>query len=135
MSSWERIYTINDFHDCPRLGIADFNGKPHVYQSRFDPVEDDWSEEYYVAEISAELFGLVWEDWQIWLRWRAAFNASEAGIETHPALPSERARHEELRAAIGDRLSAPPRTSAVVKARFRNVTLDGACGEVQWLVE
>lgn len=35
-ASFERVYTVTDYHDGPRRGIADFNGKPHLFVSEFE---------------------------------------------------------------------------------------------------
>jgi hypothetical protein len=134
MERWERVYTINGYFDGPRLGVADFQGRPHIFQSRFDVVKDDWSDEYQLVEIDPDLLRLVLEDWQIWLRWQTAFKGGKIGIETHPALPAERARHDELQNEIGDRLERPAGVSKTARAVFRGFHLDGECGDVLWYV-
>jgi len=75
--AWERVYTINDFWDGARLGVADVWGYPHVYQSPFDPSLDDYSDFYLVAPIEQDLLNLVLEDWEIWKRWSSALIARE----------------------------------------------------------
>lgn len=30
---YERFYTVLDYYDGPRKGIADFQGKPHLYET------------------------------------------------------------------------------------------------------
>jgi hypothetical protein len=30
---FEKVYTVTDFYDGPRGGIANFRGHPHVYES------------------------------------------------------------------------------------------------------
>lgn len=47
--------------------------------------------------ISKETLALALEDWEIWLRWHAAFHSGETNQATHPALPEDRARAEELK--------------------------------------
>src|SRR5579862_6255838 len=130
--NWERVYTINSFHDIPRLGIADYQGRPHIYQSRFDEVRDGWSEDFYVKEIDTELFALILEDYEIFLRWRKACDDQKAAIDTHPALPSDRQRHEILATLIGDRLAADPKRSKIVRAKFRAISFDCVRTEVEW---
>jgi hypothetical protein len=39
---WEKVYTVTDFYDGPRLGVADYNGQPHLYESRWDDSEGRW---------------------------------------------------------------------------------------------
>lgn len=32
----EKVYTVDDYHDQPILGTADFQGSPHYYTRIFD---------------------------------------------------------------------------------------------------
>ena len=129
--SWERVYTISDYYDGPRSGVADFHGKPHIYRCQFDSSEDAYTDRFWLMEIDQELFALIMEDWRIWLRWSAAFKANETTLDTHPALPGERARHVELQHAIGGRANAQPDSSAIQRARFRGGA-DWNDIEVEW---
>src|SRR5271165_1788256 len=101
--AWERVHTINEFLDKPRLGVADVDGVRHVYQSPFDGALDDYAEYFLVAPIAPDLLDLVLEGWGIWIRWVQAFELGETSKATHPALPEERERHEEIKRLIGDR--------------------------------
>src|SRR5277367_2520052 len=103
--AWERVYTTNDYYDGPRLGVADVEGVPNIYQSPFDEARGDYAEYFLVAPITSDLLDLVQEDWAIWIRWERAFKRGETSTATHPALPPERERHEEIKRLIGDRLS------------------------------
>ena len=131
--TWERVYTINDYCDCPRLGVADFEGKPDIYKCRFDEVEGEWSDEFLLSAIAPDLLALVLEDWEIWLRWERAFHAGETTIKTHPTLPQDRVRHEALKGLIGNRLTDPLGEARKVKACFRNASSDATEPEVEWL--
>jgi hypothetical protein len=44
----------------------------------------------------AEAFQLALEAWAIWKRWDTAFYQKQVNLDKHPALPADRARHEEL---------------------------------------
>jgi hypothetical protein len=128
---WERVYTINEYYDGPRLGIAGFEGKPHIYESQWNDVEDDYTDRFWIREIDSQLLALVMEDWEIYRRWSGAYKRGETTVHGHPALPSERQRHEELSMLIGDRLKAREERSVTKCARFRGAGEDGL--EVQWL--
>jgi len=116
--AWDRVYTVNDYYDGPRLGIADVDGVPHIYESEFDHSSDEYGDAYFVSAIDEGLFALVLEDWEIWLRWDSAFKRGEVSVRSHPALPEDRERHETLRIAIGDRLRVDRAQSRYMKARF-----------------
>ena len=132
--SWDRILTINDYYDQPRLGVAEVNGVPHIYDREFDHNADEYSDTYFVSAITEELLALVLEDWEIWLRWHDAYKRHEVSLETHPALLDERERHDAIALAIGNRMQSNPAESKRLKAEFRNLRIDGAWtgAEVQW---
>jgi hypothetical protein len=126
--NWERVYTVNDFYDHPRLGVADFEGKPHIYEAEFSEIQDEYSGLYWLVEIQAELFALVMENWEIWLRWDSAYKQGIATLESHPALPADRQRHSELTQLIGDQLRARSENALVRQAEFRG-------GKVRWIAQ
>jgi hypothetical protein len=40
MVQFEIVHTIEEYYDGPRRGIANYNGKPHLYQSEWQDGED-----------------------------------------------------------------------------------------------
>jgi len=130
--AWERVYTVNNFWDRPRLGIADVSGRPHIFESLFDVLHDDYRDFYFVSPIDTELFVLALEDWEIWNRWCEAFDRGETSRETHPALPEDRSRHDEIVRLIGPRLKADPTKSKKLKDAFRNLRRGWSGVEVEW---
>jgi hypothetical protein len=93
--SWQKVHTVNDFGDCPRFGVAEFDGQPHVYESPFDECADDFSDEYQLSPIDSELFELILRDWAIWEKWLVAFNAGMATEDSHPCLPEDKSEHDK----------------------------------------
>lgn len=93
------------WYDGPREGIADFQGKPHLYESLWDEksLGGCWTDLFMLTPLDAETFELALEDWQIWCRWEAAFKAGNTTLETHPALPEDRHRHKELKTMLSER--------------------------------
>jgi hypothetical protein len=116
--AWDRVHTVNDYYDGPRLGIADVDGVPHIYELEFDDGSDEYNDRYFVSPIDESLLALVLEDWEIWLLWQSAFERGEVSIESHPALPEDRERHEALKIAIGDRFKVDRAQARYMKARF-----------------
>ena len=70
------------------------------------------------------------EDWEIWLRWERAFKQGETTQETHPVLPEDRQRHEELENILAKRLVVFPETSVQATAEF----VYGQPTKVKWRV-
>ena len=118
MADYEAVHTITDWYDGPRQGVADLHGEPHYYENHWYEGERDWSEIYLLQPLDPETFALAMEDWEIWLRWENAFKEGKTTHETHPALPEDRKRHEELEKLLSERLVAPPETSIKARADF-----------------
>jgi len=128
--AWEQVYTVNDFYDGPRLGVANLHGKPHIYQAEFSDGLDDYTGSFWLREIDQNLLTLVLEDWAIWLRWNKAYKQGSATIESHPALPDDQARHNEISLLIGDQLTAKAGSSIIKLGSFRGSVPNGL--EVTW---
>lgn len=125
---------MTDYYDGPRGGVADFEGRPHAYAALFNEEMGGYSEIFLLMPVEEDVFRLAMEDWAIWLRWEEAYHAGKASLDTHPALPEERARHEELKKLIGDRLTPTSSTSQKAKGEFRTgKDKDGGDSlEVRW---
>jgi hypothetical protein len=128
---WDRVHTVNDYYDGPRRGVADVDGVPHIYEAEFDHSSDEYGDTYFVSPIDKGLMALILEDWQIWLRWDSAFKRGEVSVESHPASPEDRERHEALKIAIGDRLQVDRAQAKYVRARFATSPHDGGT-RVEW---
>jgi hypothetical protein len=92
----ERVYTMTDYYDGPREGIADFEGQPHLYKSEWNDGEDLSTSTFKLSPVDPRLLALALEAWGIWRRWETAFHEGRTTRETHPALPEERSRSDEL---------------------------------------
>lgn len=114
----DRVLTINDYYDGPRLGIAELGGIPHIYEAEFDHSTDEYGDTYFLSPIDQQLLATVMEDWAIWCRWGEAHTRGEAESETHPTLPHERSRHEELKRLIDDRLKSDPSNRTRYRGSF-----------------
>ena len=134
MPKGERVYTIFNYYDGPREGIADFQGKPHFYKCQFNEADDNWTDRFWLMEIDQALFELAREEYEIFLRWRAEFDRGAVKLDSHPALLADRSRFAELKAAIGNRLDLVRERSITKRARF---TSDGTTHPTvaAWLVE
>lgn len=134
---YERVYTMTDYYDGPRRGIADFDGRPHLYTSHFEDMLDGYSDSFELQPIDDATLQLALESWAIWLRWDDAFHAGEVTLDTHPALPADRARHDELDPVLEATFAALPRGVVYATASFRPSEghTDGGRGrhmQVQW---
>ena len=92
-TGYEPVHTVTDYYDGPRKGIADFEGSPHFYEAESDYLPD---ESFRLSPVKPQLFALALESWRIWRRWETALHEGRATRETHPALPEDRVRYDEL---------------------------------------
>ena len=114
--------------------MADFNTAPHVYESTFGDVgdvPDDAIDVFRLSPIQNDAFQLALEDWAIWLRWQSARHRGETTNATHPALPIDRKRHDELQPLLERLLTIDPNNFITAHADFRNNEYQL---EVRWTV-
>lgn len=116
--SHEIVHTMTVYYDGPRGGIAEYHGKPHAYTSLWDEAADNWSDIFLLQPVDEETLHLAMEDWGIWCRWERAFHSGQTTKNTHPALPDERARHNELSAILSPRLQIDPKQAIRARGRF-----------------
>jgi hypothetical protein len=128
------VHTVTERYDGPVRGIAEFRGRPHYYERQFNAEADEWSEIYWLMPIDEETFRLAMEAWEIWKRWEAAFRDCRTTPATHPALPEDRARWDELSTVLKRRLVIEPDRAVVAHARFDWNTEGDAWGplRVHW---
>lgn len=124
LSEFEPVYTVNDYWDGPRNGVAAYCGTPHVYQSLFLIDEDEWdAERFRLGPIAPEDFALVLEDWAIWRRFESAYKKGDvkwSGNESEwAALPQELPRHRELADRVKAALRVNPLQALLAVGEFR----------------
>jgi hypothetical protein len=130
---FERVFTMTDYWDGPRGGIASFRGEAHAYSSLFDYSKDENDDLYELRPVDEETLRLALEDWEIWLRWDDAFAAGNAMIETHPALPHDRPRHEEIAPMLASRLAALQGQPIRARGVFRPAPGHEHAGGGRWM--
>src|SRR5215475_12954476 len=117
----ETVFTVTDYWDGPRVGVANFKEEPHYFQCIFDESADDWTSRFWLHPIDHATFQLVLEAWQIWERWRDAFHAHKVGDETHPCLPEDRERHGAISRVLEKQLSIDPISDRLAEGKFEIV--------------
>jgi len=114
----EKVLTVHDYWDGPKSGVANFNGRPHAYECVFDDRLDEWSWFYLLNPMDQGTLQLVMERWQIWLRWVEAHQTGQTTIGTHPALPADRPRWEELTRMLNSKLEVPASSDLAANGEF-----------------
>jgi len=117
---FEPVFTVREYHDWPRRGTANFRGTPHSFACIFDEQQDEYSNLYRLKPIDVNTLQLALEQWDIWLRWQAAFQRGEVGLESHPALPAERNRYEQLKRVLAPALEVPEDAALKAIGKFQS---------------
>ncbi|MDF1501724.1 hypothetical protein [Roseisolibacter sp. H3M3-2] len=122
---WERVYTVDEFYDTPRFGVADCGGAPHVYRSlALDAAAGDWHDgRFALSPIAPEFATLAAEAGAIEERFSIAYYGGQLEEperdEDWGALPGERARYDALRATLAPLLAVDPTRRFVRRGEFR----------------
>ena len=103
-SGFEEVFTVTDYYDGPRQGIANYGGSPHFYDCVFSDERQDYTCVYRLTPVTDQVFRLALEDWAIWRRWERAFANGLTSAATHPALPEDAVRHAEIQSLLADSL-------------------------------
>ena len=118
---YEEVFTVMDYYDGPREGVANFRDQPHFYDCIFDEGNDEYSDLYHLTPLSQRIFELAKEDWAIWKKWESAFHSGKASVESHPALPQDRARHREIRAILDSSLTTNAAVCVTQRGSFERL--------------
>lgn len=129
---YEPVFTLNEWYDGPRKGIACYQGKPHLYESRWSNLGTDLEDTFLLMSLATEIVELALEDWAIWKRWRAAYDRKEVTLETHPALPADRPRHNELEVILRKELQINEKIAFCAQGQFKASETEQYELMVQW---
>lgn len=115
---YDVVFTVDDYHDGPRRGVANFRGSPHYYTCVFDDKLDDYSDVYTLTPINQQALKAALESWEMFLRWRAAFEAGQVSRTTHPALPQDSNRYGEARRVLEQEIESKRGTAFRIRGDF-----------------
>ncbi len=143
IETFERVYTVTDYWDGPREGLADYGGAPHVYRSIWLRDREEWDDDrFFLCPVTAEEARLVLEDWAMWHRFAEHSVVARLPVpETQAdwgALPEDLHRHRELRLLLVPILALDRSRCIIAHAKFRLLGPPQVPGfilpriEVQW---
>jgi hypothetical protein len=116
---FEHVYTIGEWRDGPRAGVANFAGVPHFFRA-VCPGSDAWSpkeDRFELTPLSAELFELILEADALFRRWHPGPRIVGRGAADGSGRVEDRARYHELERQIADALAARL-PIAIVRGQF-----------------
>ncbi|MEP3636224.1 MAG: hypothetical protein ABJN14_03070 [Paracoccaceae bacterium] len=110
----EQVYSVWYFYDCPRCGIADFNGEPHYFNCRFDRDVDEYSTIFDLKKIDEKTFETALELKAVFRDSTASFHSGEMSLQISPRHDGVLEKCNELVSRISD---AP--NTGQARAEFR----------------
>jgi hypothetical protein len=93
---YELVFTVADYYDGPRQGVANYRGEPHFYDCVFDQEEDEYSDLYRLTPIDQRTFELAVEAWAIWRKWELAYHSGKVKSDSHPALRADTTKYKRI---------------------------------------
>jgi hypothetical protein len=114
----DKVFAIFDYQDGPRSGIANFHGAPYFFDCIFDEKRDRYSDVFLLIPLEPQVFEAAMENWRIFLRWRASFDAGKVNRDTHPALPEDRVKYEETQSIVNQAVSAGREKASCLTGHF-----------------
>ena len=117
--AFERVYTVDDYYDGPRSGIAEYRGQPHHYNCEWNEAKGDYAETFMLTPIDQETLALAMEQWAIWRQWEGAFHRGEVPQSTHPGIAGASPRYAELETTLTARISRQPIRAKRARPEFR----------------
>lgn len=111
--SWETVHLVADWYDGERLGVANYKGQPHLFESRWDLAKGFWEGEqgddrylyyYWLSPMNAENLESALHERLIWEYWDQ--DGSNVKLETDPELDEVETRRLELITRVVDDLKS-----------------------------
>jgi len=128
----EKVYTVEDYYDGPRGGIANFNGKPHIYECLFDYLEDEYSNGFKLMEISEETLQIALNSWDLWIKWDSKQNKTKEEMDSHPVLPEDRNLFNQLSTELEIRLKIDDSKAIIADGTFESIEKGWNGYVVEW---
>ena len=136
--TFQTVYTVEDYYDGPRSGIADFDGRPHFYRSvyldtpQWNPDED----RFELSPVTPEVLAAACESSAIFKRWDKVHRETPGftyAEDEFGALPEERTRYRELEQFLESSYAAAAQARRVlVHGEFRVCESSPSRLEVRW---
>jgi hypothetical protein len=134
-SAVNQILSLDDTQDGPTKGVAELDGSPVLFERVFDEARDQYTDVFEIRPLPPEAAGLAREQDAIFGRWLREFKAGRVGVETHPALPDETRRSEELREQFETWWEAGAQAARRVKAFCHATGVGSRSLAAGWTIE
>jgi hypothetical protein len=137
--NFETVYTIDEYYDGPRTGVADFSGNACYYRSvyldtsEWNPDED----RFELSPIPSEVLALALEAEEIFRRWdvvRSSTPGFSYADNEFGALPEDQARYAQLRKLLKKSFKvASAKSKTLVRGKFERAEYSPTKLMVCWI--
>ena len=134
LSDGEKVHFVIDYWDGPRVGVADHCGTPHYFRALFDEERDEWSDVFTLWPLDPDIYQLLIERIEIWQRWQEAYESGATSLDSHPALPEDTNRSNELAEIIERKTDFDQNTAIRLKGSFEADDRTKLTSHRKWLV-
>jgi hypothetical protein len=114
---YELVFTVEEFYDGPRKGVANYLGQPHYYDCIFS-ADEGYSELYRLTPINQRTFDHAVEAWEIWRKWEFAYHTKKVNLKSHPALRADTTKYKKMCRMLDSALKTNPAISITRKGHF-----------------
>ena len=112
------MFTVDEYYDGPRTGVANFRGEPHFYECIFEENRSDYSNLFQLTPIDQKTFELALAAWRIWRKWEIAYHEGKVKWESHPALQVDTAKYRKMTRRLEGLLKTDPQKSITRIGQF-----------------
>lgn len=134
--TFQTVYTMDDYYDGPRSGVANFDGRPHYYRSIYLDTPEYSSDEdrFELSPVTTEVLtaacevAAIFERWDIVRRETPNFTYTD---EEFGALPAERNRFHDLKQFLTANYTTHEK-KVLVHGEFRNCASSSSGLQVRW---
>lgn len=114
----ERVLAVWDFHDGPRTGIAEYQGRAHYFSCLWDEALDDYSPAFHLWPITQATLVAALEQWAIWCTWEDNYQTGQTEANTHPGTGGIDTRYDQLQQLLDAAVAALPERAIEVTPAF-----------------
>ncbi|MAG93055.1 MAG: hypothetical protein CMJ48_04830 [Planctomycetaceae bacterium] len=115
---FERVFSMWDYYDGPRAGVANFNGQAHHFQCEWDDARDNYADVFVLRPVTDAFLEINEKRDQIYEQWQEELSAGAVSSETHPVAMGQNPRFAVLTTFL-DAAVRDGKICSRVRAAFR----------------
>jgi len=114
----EHVFVELEWYDGPRVGVANINGLPHRFSSKYNEEDDEYMDTFQVWPINKEDLDYEVEQWRIFVDWNNEYVLGKTDTSTHPGAGGIDKRWDELQILLKQSRETIPSSVKLARAEF-----------------